>query len=121
MKPGEEKVWLDEFPSAATPSPITPGATTPCLLIGNTTTNNNEDYVTGGDNGYSGGGSGNHHLQLRSPHRRSPLQVRFVDETAEEAETQMDDDDLISASQPILLQLPTSTTTTPVKRFIMSP
>lgn len=123
MKPGEEKVWLDEFP--ATPCSVTPGATTPCL----SDAGHGDGYTTGDggddgdsrsnysnnnyhkDNGINGDGVGNELLQVRSPHRRSPLQVRFVDDT--DAETQVDD---YSPSQPILLQLPNSRTSTPVRK-----
>lgn len=110
MKPGEEKVWLNEFP--ATPTSVTPGATTPCLL---TNGNGNSDVNDDGDGRCSVNSNNNHHKtnsNSSSPLRRSPLQVRFVDET--DTETQLDD---CSATQPILLQIPTSRMSTPVKKF----
>lgn len=65
MKPGEEKVWLDEFPGAPDDRPRTTVVEKNCGY--NNNTSSKEELALG------------EHYQPST--RRSPLQVRFVDET----------------------------------------
>lgn len=75
MKPGEEKVWLNEFPGCH-PNPSPTNATT---LTTNTCSNNNEEHNNHNNKEMLATSEmGNNTAGEQT--RRSPLQVRFVDE-----------------------------------------